>query len=185
MKIPQYLQEKLLRFARAHMKNHVNAKGKVAPDFIVMRNGKPYLNRWYLIPRNPFLNIYLHRFDQSDDDRALHDHPWLNMSILIRGFYIEHTDPSGRRGGIMRSQGFAYFRRAKSAHRVELFPAGWGMPDNVYPEGEPLYNNVITLFITGPRIRRWGFLCPQGWVDFEKYSARVGNTSVLDKGCNQ
>ena len=46
------------------------------PDFIVGGKDNPYLLRWFVIPRNPVFNIYLHRFLRSDDDRALHDHPW-------------------------------------------------------------------------------------------------------------
>ena len=38
--------------------------------------GKNYLSRWHIIPRNRYFNIYLHKFVGSDDDRALHDHPW-------------------------------------------------------------------------------------------------------------
>lgn len=32
---------------------------------------------------------------RSDDDRALHDHPWVNMSILLEGTYTEHTIAQG------------------------------------------------------------------------------------------
>lgn len=56
-----------------------------APDFVIGRTGDPYMERWWLIPRNRFFNIYLHRFWRSDDDRALHDHPWVNLSILLKG----------------------------------------------------------------------------------------------------
>ncbi len=42
-------------------------------DFII---GDFYLLRWWVIPRNEMYNLYLHDIRKSDDDRALHDHPW-------------------------------------------------------------------------------------------------------------
>jgi hypothetical protein len=47
------------------------------PDFVIGGPAAPYLRRHWLIPRNRFFNIYVHEFLRSDDDRALHDHPWL------------------------------------------------------------------------------------------------------------
>ena len=44
-----------------------------APDFVI---GADYLRRWWVIPRNDSQNVYLHDIRKSDDDRALHDHPW-------------------------------------------------------------------------------------------------------------
>lgn len=134
----------------------------------------PYMLRWHIIPRNPFFNIYLHYFLHSDDDRALHDHPWINASILIKGQYVEHT-PTGK---FLRREGFVYMRRAKQAHRVQLmgtFSAKKEIP-------------CTTLFITGPRIRTWGFYCPNGWRKFKDYLAE--NTgpkkkhSYTGRGCD-
>ena len=62
----------------------------LTPHFIVGGVKQPYLKRWYIIPRNTFFNIYLHQFLRDDDDRALHDHPSDNLSIILRGSYIEH-----------------------------------------------------------------------------------------------
>jgi len=114
-----------------------------APDVIIGGAAAPYLMRWWLIPRNRFFNVYLHKFLRDDDDRALHDHPWVSCSILLRGGYIEHLP-----GGVkkVRRCFWPYFRRATQAHRIELL---------VVP--------TWTLFITGPKVREWGFLCPQGW----------------------
>lgn len=65
------------------------------PDFVIGGHERPYLLRWRLLPRNPVFNVYLHQFLRSDDDRALHDHPWLfNVSLLLRGPYIEWV-PAG------------------------------------------------------------------------------------------
>lgn len=56
------------------------------PDRII---GEEYLCRWYLIPRNRFIGVMLHWFIGSDDDRALHDHPWWSISFLLKGELYE------------------------------------------------------------------------------------------------
>src|SRR5262245_55579519 len=66
-----------------------------APDVIIGREGDDYLRRWYVIPRNRIFNVYMHQFIRSDDDRALHDHPWWNLSFLLNGRYVEHTISAG------------------------------------------------------------------------------------------
>ena len=53
------------------------------------------MRRWWVIPRNKWFNVYLHHFLRSDDDRALHDQPWWNLSILLDGEYTEHTIAAG------------------------------------------------------------------------------------------
>ncbi len=117
------------------------------PDIVIGGDEDPYLRRWWLIPRTRFFNVYLHHFLRSDDDRALHDHPWWNLSILLHGQYVEHTISAG---GVNvrtpRCAGQWKFRRAAAAHRIELVDG-------------PCW----TLFVTGPRLREWGFHCPQGW----------------------
>lgn len=124
-----------------------------APDFIIGGVDNPYMLRWWVIPRNRWFNIYLHRFLRSDDDRALHDHPWWNVSFLLEGKYTEHTISAG---GVNHrfeySAGALKFRGASYAHRVELTDG-------------PCWS----LFITGPVIREWGFHCPNGWRPWKQF----------------
>lgn len=84
------------------------------PDFIVGPRSKVYLQRWFILPRNPVFNIYYHKFLHSDDDRALHDHMYFNLSILLKGRYIEHSIKAGgvhvqrlRVAGTLRGLSFA------------------------------------------------------------------------------
>jgi len=141
------------------------AKSRV-PDFIIGGRDNPYMLRWWVIPRNRFFNIYLHKFLRSDDDRALHDHPWMNCSYLLDGTYTEHTIAAG---GVNMSRiahvGSLTFRRAKMAHRVELH-AG------------PCWS----LFITGPVIREWGFHCPRGWRHWKLFVSQRDSGSI-GRGC--
>ena len=83
-----------------------------SPDFIIGGHEDPYLLRWFLIPRNPVFNVYVHLFLRSDEDRALHDHPWAaNCSILLEGQYLEHT-PAGE---FVRRAGDWKFRWGRTA----------------------------------------------------------------------
>lgn len=119
-----------------------------------------YLHRWYVIPRNPYFNIYVHKFMQSDEDRALHDHPWYSVSVLLKGEFIEHSLK-----GVRHIPRIApVFRTAKFAHRLELVKGpAW------------------TIFITGPRIREWGFLCPKGWRHWSLFTNSDG--TEIGRGC--
>lgn len=127
----------------------------------VIINGN-YLKRWYIIPKNRFLNVYLHCFGGSDDDRALHDHPWWSLSFLLKGELLEHTF-----NGVRHIPRFLpVIRSAKLAHRLELvnIPA-W------------------TIFITGPRIRQCGFHCPNiGWRHWKEFTSSDGVST--GKGCD-
>lgn len=122
--------------------------------------GVNYLTRWFIIPRNRFFNIYLHRFSGSDDDRALHDHPWHSFSIRLRGELKEVYQPKGGPYWAIRTRTPPRFcfRRATFAHRLILVGK------------KPAW----TLFITGPRIREWGFLCPKGWQHWSSMTTREG-----------
>lgn len=147
------------------------------PDFVIGGQEHPYLLRWYVIPRNPVFNVYLHQFRRSDDDRALHDHPWLfNASWLLRGQYIEHTIEEG---GIAvrahRRRGDFKFRWGKAPHRVELLSLG---------VGPPLPIACWTLFITGPRVRQWGFYCMErGWIHWKRFTA-ADDPGAVGAGCD-
>lgn len=87
-------------------------------------------------------NIYLHHFLRSDrEDR--HCHPWDNGTLVLRGSYVEDT-PEGR---FTRSAGEIVVRQAEQRHAII--------------EVEP---GTISLFVTGPRRREWGF-----WPDDETF----------------
>jgi len=128
------------------------------PDVVI---GDNYLSRWWLIPRNKFFNIYIHKFGRSDDDRALHDHPWFSVSFLLKGEMIEHHFNGKRHIPWL----WPVFRTAKFAHRLEL-----------------VKSPVWTIFITGPRIRTWGFHCPNGWRHWKKFTSENG--SSVGAGCD-
>lgn len=141
---------------------------KRQPDFVIGGADDPYLERWWVIPRNRWFNIYLHHFLRSDDDRALHDHPWINVSFLLSGTYTEHTIAAG---GVNHSGTYSTsalrFRRAKTAHRIEL-----------------THGPCWTLFVTGPVVRQWGFHCRLGWVPWPQF-VDGRDRGAIGSGCGE
>lgn len=131
---------------------------------------QPYMLRWYLIPRNPWLNVYLHKFLRDDDDRALHDHPWKFISFMLWGVYSEQRH--GHKTLVRSAPSLAY-RDATDRHCITLLrnKAGQEMP-------------CWTIVLTGPKIREWGFWCPKGfvvWTDF----VDVNDEGNIGKGCGE
>lgn len=116
----------------------------------------PYLIRYYLHPRWMTFGLFrvvVHNFCRSDNPNdGLHDHPWPYISVILSGGYIEHTPE----GSACRHVGQTLFRRARSLHRVQL-----------YGDNNPVY----TLFIMGPKIRRWGFTVDGQWHPWKKWIA--------------
>lgn len=133
------------------------------PDFHVGPDDDHQLQRWFVVPRNPYHNVYLHRFLRSDDDRALHDHPWDNRSWVIDGEYREVTQDGQ---SLLRHAGDSIERRAIEAHRVEL-----------------VAGPAVTLFFTGPIVRQWGFYCPKGWVPWQDFVTVEPGGNRRGQGC--
>lgn len=151
-------------------RSHISRR---APDEIIPDPGQPYMLRWYARRKcrqldeqcRPWLeelwhfqdrileNAYLHVFKRSDEDRALHDHPWSWITVLLEGSYWEHVpadpaEPAGATRPWRRDAGDIVLRGdAAHPHRIELI------------DGQP----VTTLFMTAVKSREWGFWCEQGW----------------------
>ena len=152
-----------------------------APDFIVGGSDDPYLRRWFVIPRNRFMNVYLHEFIRDDEDRACHDHPWPSLSLSLRGdmqeVYLGRVRAPGLDYGLFSrgyvraeiergvTPGTVIYRGAKFAHRMIVPKPG-----------------ALTLFVTGPRVREWGFLCPKGWVHWRDF-VDARDSGKVGRGC--
>jgi hypothetical protein len=111
----------------------------------------PLLFRYFLI-RSKYFGVYLHRLCRSDEDRALHDHPWTFISIILTAGYIEHT-PDGPKP---HRPGAILYRPAEWQHRLELSKPAW------------------TLVFRFQKTREWGFWCPQGWIHSEQFDKQGG-----------
>ena len=136
----------------------------------------PYMRRWFVIPRNDDFNIYLHHIRHSDDDRALHDHPWQSLSLCLAGGMYEITgsndpDHPDHARAVVKA-GDVRSRDPLTAHRLEL----------AEPPNAPV--ECWTLFITGPKVRTWGFHCPQGFVPWDEFTD-PDNPGAPGRGCGE
>lgn len=114
---------------------------------------QPYLDRFFLFRLQGVCGVFLHRFWASDE-ADLHDHPWDNLSLILRGELVEHYHDGTHqhlRPGAMR------VRCARELHRLEL-----------------MGTSAWTLFIYGPRYRDWGFQRPEGWQRVPYQPAKSG-----------
>jgi hypothetical protein len=119
-RLPPWMLRKLLR---SHTRTTEGRKCdvRIPGDFTI----PAYMLRWWKTKRNAFFNVYYHIVRRSDDDTALHDHPWWNFSIVLEGTYYEHLI---ERGGVHKKTkygpGAVRFRRSGNfAHR--LYADAW------------------------------------------------------------
>lgn len=112
----------------------------------------------YILFRCAGWGVYLHHLLRSDRDRALHDHPWPFVSIVLSGGYYEMHDQTldGETRGEWRKPGCVLVRPAEWRHRVVLISPAW------------------TLVIVGRRCRKWGFFLPGGWCWWRKFDPARG-----------
>lgn len=157
---------------RASLKQWAKGWLSGGPHFII---GPRYLLRWYVIPRNPLLNVYLHKFLHDDEDRALHDHPWWFVSVMLKGEYHEVVDGYGpiEENVISRRFPSVVYRPATHAHRVTL---STDIDGNPWP--------CWTLVITGRVTRDWGFHCKDRWVHWKEFTSTV-DYGQIGKGCGE
>jgi len=135
------------------------------PDFTIEDGDKtPYMDRWFVVPRNPAGGVYIHRILRSDKD-VPHDHPWDFTSYVLQGGYTEERPGLPEQ---WRGPGTMIHRRATDAHRLILSP------------GEI----AITVCFLGPWQRDWGFHCPKGWVDWRTFCDGEDHGRV-GRGCGE
>lgn len=169
MKLPNFILEPLAQWLIGRLR-----AGKGAPHRfgdIVAADGSLYMERRWLIQPAWYTfgwGARIHRTARSDSDRHLHDHPWFNISVILRGWYYEevpadHPDTSffpaildsnkESTSGRRRMPGDVVARRANDRHRL-VIPGG----------GE-----CFSLFIMGPWRQTWGFYTPHGKVPWRDY----------------
>lgn len=161
------LARRLDRWAQRYMREH-------APDYIIGGAENPYLYRWRLRDKagvrkaRLWFNVYLHDIVRDDDDRAPHCHPWPSISIIIDGPLSEVRRVRGRDVERHFRDGDIIFRTPWAKHRLVL-------PD-VLP--------ARTVFIVGPRVKEWGFWCPNNrFVHWKKFTEGPEGERV-GRGCD-
>lgn len=104
-----------------------------------------YLIRYFIF-KSRFFNIYIHRFLRSDAD-DLHDHPWHFWTYMLQGAYTEMS-PQGLTRRTTKKNKFKYMAPTH-LHSVKV--------DKVIL-WEERSRAPLTLCITGPIQREWGFV---------------------------
>lgn len=152
-----------------------------APNEVIER-GTPYMERWMLgrkmtVPTfvgrsrtnvgaladptpmpTEVENVFLHRYLRNDPE-DMHCHPWPNASVVLRGWYIEDT-PEGR---FTRRPGDVVLRPANGRHAIIEIDPG-----------------TLSLFVTGPKEREWGFYPEGEFVHHTEYTAWRRRMGLLE-----
>lgn len=99
----------------------------------------------------PKWGLYLHHFHRSDDDGALHSHPWRwAVSLVLKGGYIEE------RRFIARTEDPPDYAVEVFSHMVKP----WSLNRLTYRDFHrvDLHNgDCWSLFLVGPLVGSWGF----------------------------
>lgn len=114
--------------------------------------------RWSIFKLGPLPRIYLHKFLRSDDDRALHDHPWRFVSIILRGGYIEQTETPEKRM-LLQCRTSVLDWRSPFWRRCVAYRSATFRHRVILPRVKEVDVPCWTLFITGRIVREWGFWC--------------------------
>ena len=114
--------------------------------------GCPYLVRWFVDLR--LFSIRVHHFIGSDDSRALHDHGWGFVTVILKGWYddVGETKTERMKPGMIR------YRPATHKHTVQVGEEG-----------------AWTIIFTGPRIRNWGYWVEGKFRKVNKYYKMFGH----------
>lgn len=155
----------------------MNRATKRKPDFIVGSKDNPYMLRWWVLPRNPLFNVYLHCFLRDDDDRALHDHPWVSLSYCIAGS-LREVRP------LFQEQPPSEDFEPAGTVFYDIYTRQWTKRGAAWRHRLELRSKVAwTVFITGPVVRDWGFHCHHGWRHYKDFVEIRDNVSGVGRGC--
>lgn len=153
-----------------------------APRVIKDRSGvSEYLSRWYILgkpiqgqeafdedgnPRPevqmPRLGLYVHRFHRSDQDLALHNHPWKwALAIVLAGGYSEERRVTEWQPGPWEdrpaSGGGCEFKTQYVVRRAVLpLSLNW-ITHDTFHRVDLYEQDAWSVFIAGPRVSNWSF----------------------------
>lgn len=147
--------------------------------------GDVYLRRLYLIDC-PLFGVMLHNIRRPDQDRALHDHPFSFVSLILRGGYVEELElpdrirqlsrhdeiisatPDENPWALTDGQAIFHRRRRHRAGSVLVRPA------ETLHRITTVAPDCWTLVVHGRRRRTWGFVEAGGeWTDWRTYTTRT------------
>jgi hypothetical protein len=137
-------------------------------------DGAPYLIRYFLWkPKNKGRGrIYLHHIVASDHDRALHDHPWNFLSIILWGGYFEVADI---RQIPLHDEGWETWASSQLGQKNK-----WHGVGSVLNRGAGWRHRVIvppgktawSLVFTSAKVKSWGFFMKDdSFCPWKKYNS--------------
>lgn len=133
-----------------------------------------YMQRDWLIPKSPDKPAArIHKLHRSDLDRAAHNHPWNNVSVLLSGSYYELVPafngvedlsivPDALRSQCNNVEPLIAIHR-KAGDVICRTPA---MRHKLLVLQEDLPSS---LFLTAKKSDEWGFTTERGWVHHTLY----------------
>jgi hypothetical protein len=142
-------------------------------------DGDVYLNRWG-IGHDRIGRVLIHRMDAPDPGIDLHDHPWWFVSIILWGGYKEQR--ADVRDAPYRARCAEGWKRPENDHlravRGDTIVRRWLSVramrlDECHTITSLLRKTSWSLVIGGPRVRRWGFYLPSGYMPEAEYDATV------------
>lgn len=170
---------------------------QATPYFPIHNKDKTvYMNRWWVIFPRRWQGEYGARVQEictSDDDRAVHDHPWPFWSIILKNGYFEilhvFTDCEqawaaanmlGLEWKWERQTGKYVVGRRLRPGQVNVNKPGTYHRLRLLEDfdGNPI--PATTLFITGPRTgKSWGFLVNGQHIHWRDYAAMNGGAAEV------
>lgn len=147
-----------------------------------------YLYRWYVF-RTPWVALFIHKFVRSDEDRALHDHPWPFLVIPIWRGYIEHSEvrirhvklcpkinPEGTEENKEEWDWWEHWWETKAIRRWVYPIIGTRFRRSTYRHRVELFLNedgddlpAWSLFFRFKECRVWGFWPKEGFIAWDKW----------------
>lgn len=134
---------------------------------VIGREGCPYMQRWVL--DLGVCTLRLHHFLRSDDDAALHDHPWWFITFPL-GTYREWREYAPIKG--VRTTGKVL--RVVKGWRPHFRPAH-------YRHAVVIDRPLWTLVLTGRRKRDWGFWWKGRFWPWRKWINVFGDPPCADE----
>lgn len=147
-----------------HLTGYMNRYWLLGGSHMDQRPTVPWRRFWLDKVIGKFIAIRIHHILRSDNDWALHDHPWPALSIILTTGYTEvmpvdqHQAPyrDYEPDGLIhkkRRRGAIVFRKAHHRHRL------------IIPEGKTAW----TLFFMFGKRNWWGFYTRTGKVYYRDY----------------
>jgi hypothetical protein len=151
------------------------------PHETIKIDGEPYLTRYYITGKNDRKlgegrSIFLHQFHSDDQGRELHNHPYAGTSYILKGGYFEE-----RMFGIGVPDSNGEFAAFTPVTRTWYEPGDINeIPLNAFHRTDlgETGEECWTLFITGDRVKNWGFInrdTKEFFAYMDKNEVREGN----------